>query len=317
MRVLITGGCGYIGSQLIRDLGVDHSPVIQKVRILDNLDRQNIRALMDLTRDVPYEFIEGDVFDRSALALALEGMDAVVHLAGLARSPFSFDHPAALEQANHWGTMQVVESCLEMRVPRLVLPSTVAVYGPGGVHHENAPLRPLGTFARSKARADEGAFVAIDRGLQPTILRFGVIFGDAPCVRIDTVVNRLTYLAGVGRALTVFGSGTQVRPLLHVQDASGAIRFCLDNPRTGSNVFNVVSENASVLDVVEALRCQRPDLRVRFTEQDILTHLSLEVSALAFKQTGWEPRRSLADGVGELLARFAGLDGSTPVAGLG
>ena len=108
-----------------------------------------------------------------------------------------------------------------------------------------------------------------------TFLRLGSVFGWAPAVRFDAVANRLAYLAGVRRPLTVYGAGEQRRPLLHVADASHAVRFALAHAeQVAGGLYNVVGENARVLDVVAALRALQPATQVHFTEQDVLTHFA-------------------------------------------
>src|SRR5690554_3662234 len=143
--LLVTGGCGYLGSQLIRTLATALAPAQPSgqpapltIRILDNLHSGQIRALMDLPDQAAYEFLEGDLLDPSALRYALRDVDAVIHLAAIVRTPLSFDNPAWLEQINHWGTAQLVEAALANGVRRVILTSTAAVYGPGGPHDETS-----------------------------------------------------------------------------------------------------------------------------------------------------------------------------------
>lgn len=303
--VLITGGCGYLGSQLVRDLATDRQFAGLTVRILDNMQSGHYRSLMDLPAGGCFEFLEGDILDPSVVRLALRGVQAVVHLAAMVRTPMSFDHPAWVEQVNHWGTARLVEACLAAGVTRFLYASSTAVYGPGGPFDEGSLCRPLGPYAQSKLRAEESVLGAMQRGLQATVLRFGTLFGQAPAVRFDAVANRFAYLAGVGRPVTVYGSGEQRRPLVHVRDASSASRFCLARPEaTTGRILNVVGSNASILELVDAVRSVQPGLDVRYTEQDVLTHLSFDASAVALAELGWQPQISPAAGLGELLAHF-------------
>lgn len=306
--VLVTGGCGYLGSRLVRDLGADERLGRPKVRLLDNFQGGRCEALLDLPAEGEFEFVEGDLLDPSTLRLALSGVDTVVHLAAVVRTPFSFENAAWLEQVNHWGTAHLVEACLESGVSRLLFASSCAVYGPGGSFTEEAPCRPMGPYAQSKRQAERVVLAASERGLEPTVARLSILYGAAPVVRFDAVANRLAYLAGVGRTLTVYGDGEQRRPLLHVDDASDAIRFLLANPPSASvPTVNVVAENASVLEIVEAVRATRPEVELRFTDQDIRTHLGLEVDGGRLEAMGWRPRVGLEAGMRELLGKFRGL----------
>lgn len=306
--LLVTGGLGYVGSQLIRDLAEDPRFSGMTIRVLDNLQRDGYRALMDLPAEGDYQFVEGDVLDPMAVRRALAGVEAVVHLAAVAKTPFSFDHPAWTEQVNHWGTTRLVEHCLEAGVDRFIFASSASVYGPGGPFDEASPCRPVGPYAQSKWRAEQAVLAAVGRGLRPTILRLATVFGLAPTMRFDAVANRFAYLAGVGRPLTVYGTGEQIRPLVHVRDASQAIRFCLAcEPETTGGLFNVVGENASVLDLVEAVRAVKPEVRVHYAEQDVLTHLSFAVDGRKLEWLSWEPRYTIEAGMAEVIGRFRNL----------
>jgi UDP-glucose 4-epimerase len=280
------------------------------IRILDNMRQGQIRALMDLPT-ATYEFIEGDLLDPSVLRLALRGVDTVVHLAAVVRTPLSFENPAWLEQVNHWGTAQLVEACLNQGVTRVIFTSTAAVYGPDGPHREDGPCRPQGAYAHSKLAAEKVLLTARSRGLTPILLRVGTLFGLAPVTRFDAVVNRFAYLAGIRQPLTVYGDGQQRRPVVHVRDAAAAVCHVVQTELPGP-IYNLVGETASVLDIVAALRRARPETPVHFTEQDIRTHVSFAADPAALIATGWRPQVSLALGVTELLDQFQFIRRSLP-----
>src|SRR5688572_11560649 len=118
VSVLVTGGAGYLGSQLIADLASD--PAVAAVRVFDNMSTGRHDALMDLVATKPFEFIEGDILDGHGLDRVLMGIDVVIHLAACVRTPLSFDNAAMLQQVNHWGTATLVEHCLSAKVGRLI-----------------------------------------------------------------------------------------------------------------------------------------------------------------------------------------------------
>ena len=299
--ILITGGCGYLGSQLIRDLVSDVDSNF-RIRILDNLQEKNYQALMNLEGERVFQFIEGDILDPAVVEVALEGVDIVIHLAAIVQTPMSFENQTWVNQVNNWGTAGLVEACLDAGVKKFIYASSTAVYGPGGPFLENDVCRPFGPYAQSKYKAEKYVLSAIDRGLMPVVLRFGTMFGYATSVRFDAVANRFAYLAGAKR---------QVRPFVHISDASTAVRFCLNNfSRTAVQIFNVVGMNASVLDLVNAVQNSLPEVGVRFTEQDVLTHLSINVSNEKFIKQGWQPIISLEVGLRELIMKFSGLEGA-------
>jgi len=305
--ILVTGGCGYLGSQLIRDLAED-SRFDATVRILDNMQDGNHAALMDLPDRGRFEFVEGDILDRATVRMALAGVDAIVHLAAVVRTPMSFDKPTWVQQVNHWGTLSLVEAALDKGIQRFIFGSSSAVYGPGGPFVETDPCRPQGAYGQSKLQAETGLLAASQRGLKPTILRLGILYGAAPVIRFDAVANRFAYLAGTCRKLTIYGEGKQRRSLLHVGDASSAVQFSLANPdRTVGEVFNVVSTSATILEMAEAVLCDEPEATVHFTEQDIRTHLNLEMAGSGLETLGWQPSHTLRSGMSELIKAFRGV----------
>lgn len=301
--VLVTGACGYLGSQVIRDLA-EQLPEGRKVRLLDNLSSGRLEALQNLPPG-RFEFVEGDLLDPTAVRQALSGVGTVIHLAAIARTPFGFQDADRLVQVNHWGTAQLIEACLAAGVERFLLASSTAVYGPIEGATEGSPRRPWGPYGRSKLGAEKVVEAAAQRGLATTVFRIGSLFGLAPVTRFEAVANRFAYLAGVGRALPVFGSGEQRRSVVHVLDASRIICRAVVEGLDGA--WNLAAMNASVNEIVEALKAEVGDLRVRHTETDHLTHLSLGVDTTQLEGLGWGRWVDLREGLGQLVRSFAGV----------
>lgn len=302
-KLLITGGAGYIGSRLIRDLAFDPSFDGVTIRIADNMQRERYESLAELPDRARYEFIEADLMDPAAMRLALDGVTSVVHLAALVKTPFSFDYPSWTEHVNHWGTARLLEHCRDAGVQRFVFASSASVYGPGGPFTEESRCSPVGPYSSSKLRAEDAVRAAGRRGLSSVILRLGMVYGDAPGIRFDGVPNRLAYLAAIGRTLPLHGTGEQFRPILHVADASGSIRFMLSRPQL-TDTYNVVGQNATIAELIAAVRRVRPDVPVRATAQDELNRFSLALDGSLLQREGWRPERSVEDGFEEILARF-------------
>lgn len=302
--MLVTGGLGYLGSRLLLD-APERLPG-RTVRVLDNLQTHGQRALMNLPAGARVEFVEGDVLDRAVLSAALRGVDTVIHLAALVRTPMNFEHPVWVNQVNHWGTATLVEACLAAGVRRFVHASTTAVFGPGGPFDEGTTPRPLGPYASSKLGAEDAVRAGGRRGLDVSVLRLGMLYGLAPGMRFDGFVNRLAYLAGTGKAVPIYGSGEQRRPVLHVADGSAVL---LDQAvaKVPVALANVVEVNASVLDVTDVLRSIMPEARMVFTAQDVLSHLTFEADASRLHATGWLPSRNLLDGLEEFVKSFVGV----------
>lgn len=301
--VLVTGGCGYIGSALVPRLA---RTGYEEIRILDNFSSGTPQALRNLPEGPRYRFYEADILNRDVLAIALSGVDVVIHLAALAQRPLSFSQPDRLQQVNHWGTAGVVEQCLSEGVERLIYLSNTAVYGPGEKADEDSECRPLGPVAQSVMGAEESVRAANVRGLPATVLRVGTVYGSAPVMRFDEFVNRFVYLAGTRRPLTIYGEGSQKRPILHVDDVCRAVEFVLANDDTRFATFNANEDNYAVGDVVKTIVDISDAASVRFTEQDLRTRYSFEVDDAKLRALGWAAETTLSAGAGELLSSFSG-----------
>lgn len=303
--ILVTGGAGYIGSALIEHLADGLGEGRPTVRIFDNLQRNTFGCLRNLPREGRFQLLEGDILDSTALRRALRGVDAIVHLAALVKTPFSFDHPSTTQHVNQWGTSRLVEEALDAGVDRIVFASSASVYGPGGRFTESAPVQPVGPYAESKRNAEEILRSARNRGLSSTILRLGTTYGPAPAIRFDAVPNQFAYQGAVGRAVTVHGDGDQTRPIVHVDDACRAILTCLEDPNgTGDETFNVASANPAIREIAEVLGDLRPFIRIRHTDQDVMSRFSLAVDSSRFRDHGWSPRSTLRQGLRELLEEY-------------
>lgn len=307
-KILITGGCGYLGSVLLHHLAGQKQWQGKTIRILDNMQTGGYKALMKLPAG-EFEFVEGDILDPRVIRYALKDIDAVVHLAAIVRTPLNFENSNWINQVNRWGTAQLAESCLAAGVKRIIFSSSAVVYGPGGPFREDDPSRPSGTYAQSKFHAEENLLSMQTRGLNVTVLRFGTFYGLAPVMRFEAIVNRFVYLAGTGRALTVYGHGQQQRPIIHVKDAAGAIAYCLEHEdATGGQILNTHGETVSVLDLAALLAQIKPGIDVRYTEQDILTHLTFDIDSSKIHNLGWMPKINLREGIQELYEQFTNVD---------
>lgn len=310
-KLLVTGACGYIGSVLLEKLGKELDGYV--IRVFDNLSRGTVNSLFQLPLDGHYQFIEGDLMDPSQLQYALRDVDTVIHLAAIVNTPLSFDNPNTTKQVNHWGTTHLVNACIENEVDHLIFASTASIYGPGTDKTEEDVTDPLGAYASSKLEA-ENYIRAKGEKLNYTIFRMGTVYGPSPNMRVKSFINRLCFLAGTKKKVTVYGDGKQLRPVIHVNDVARLFLGALGEPDPFKNqIINACEGNYRVLDVIETIRQNKSDAEVIFTDQDIRTRYNFSVDIQKLEELGWQPTVGLEEGVKTVLDRFVGFEKVNPI----
>jgi nucleoside-diphosphate-sugar epimerase len=270
VKVLITGGAGYIGSTLAPQLlAMGHS-----VRVLDSLLHGG-SALLPVWAHSAFEFLRGDVRDRAAVGRALDGIDAVVHLAAIVGDPACAKQPELARTVNLEASVELLAESRRRGVSRFVFASTCSNYGKmkdaEAYVDEASDLAPISLYAETKVAVERAILSDPEtNGFCATLLRFATVYGVSPRMRFDLTVNEFTLdMVGRGR-LVVFGEQFW-RPYVHVADAARAVATVLVAPAAAvrREVFNVgaTEENYRKLDLVELLRRHAPDASVEFVEK--------------------------------------------------
>src|SRR5487761_1912198 len=252
MRVLVTGGAGYIGSVLVpRLLARGHS-----ARVLDRM----FWGVPHYADEPGVELVNADV--RRIPEGALEGVDAVDHLAGFSNDPTSEYSPDANWQMNAVATETIARLCRASGVKRLVFGSSCSLYD--GVDRgdvlldEEAELHPRGAYATSKRYSEEALMREAGGTFEPVVLRQATVFGASERMRFDLVVNSFVKDALVRQRLILHGGGRMWRPLVNVKDLADAHIACLEAPReaVAGETFNVVGENHQVRELAEIVAAE-------------------------------------------------------------
>src|SRR5437016_7591547 len=307
MVILVTGGCGYIGSKLIRDLASNRKFSGSTIRVLDNMSKERYVSLMDLPSSRNFEFIEGDIRKDEDLMKAFRDVEMVVDLAGITNAPLSFERKDLTFDVNVNGGRKVVDYALKASVKKLVYSSTASVYGPTtGVVNEKYPCKPISPYGESKLQGEKACLDASElNGLDATVLRLGTVFGYSIGMRFDTVVDRFTYLACIGMPLTIWESAqNEKRPYLHISDAADALTFALTQPGMKGEIYNVIGENASLNRITTAIGKEVHDVRIVITPTPNLNQVSYELDGSKIESIGFRPPHTLEEGVREIVERF-------------
>src|SRR2546427_3978644 len=307
MVILVTGGCGYIGSQLIRDLSLEPSFQGNTIRILDSMIRERYISLMDLPSEGNYEFIEGDIRKDEDLRKAFQDVEQVVDLAGITNAPISFERKDLTVDVNVTGGRKVLEHAIRSDVDRFIYSSTASVYGPTtGLVDETSPCKPISPYGETKLQAEKQCIEASKTsGLIATALRLGTVFGWSIGMRFDTVVDRFAYLACAGMPLSVWESAQrEKRPYLHIRDSTKALIFALERNDMKGEVYNVVGEKASINRITSAIIKEVPDVKIVVTPSPNLNQVSYELNGSKIAKIGFKPKHTLDQGVWEIVDKF-------------
>lgn len=302
MRVLITGGAGFIGSHMSElCLRRGHA-----VRVIDNLSTGKRENLPPHAR---LEFIEGDIGDAPTVNAVMIGVDAVVHLAAVASVQASIDDPIATHRTNFDGTLNLLEAARINGVTRFIYASSAAVYGdterlPVG---EDTPLNPLSPYAADKLAGEHYLkYYQRKHNLAGTAFRFFNIYGprqdpSSPYSGVISIfVERLRQQQGV----TLFGDGRQTRDFVYVGDLVGILYAALLRPELAGAVLNVgTGKQQSLLDLLTYLEDMSgrkiPRTHAPARVGDIV-HSRADVTRLRAAM-GEVPQTPLADGLKALL----------------
>jgi UDP-glucose 4-epimerase len=321
MRVLVTGGAGFIGSHLCERLLARGA----FVRVLDDLSTGKPENLERCRSHAGFEFREGSILDEGSVRAAARGVEGIFHLAALVGVQLVLERPSATIETNALGTRHVLDAA-EAAGARVFLASSSEVYG----RSARLPLRDddpllLGatrearwSYACSKALGEWLALArARERRLSVTIARFFNVVGPRQSGAHGMVLPRFVAAAVAGRPIPVHGDGSQTRCFLHVQDALEAVLALWDEPRAHSQVFNVGSERETpILALAELVRAaaggrspieRRPYRDVYGNELQDLPRRLPDTSRLR-ALTGWRPRVALEDLIGELVRDAAGVE---------
>ncbi len=295
MRVLVTGGGGYVGSRLVPEL----SRAGHTVRVLDLFwyGREVLPAEVDT--------IEGDIRDGDAVARAVAGMDAVIHLACISNDP-SFELDGALGKSINFDAFEpLLEAALTAGVQRFVYASSSSVYGISDAPEvtEEHPLRPLTDYSKFKAACEPLLLGRRSPRFCPVVIRPATLCGTAPRQRLDLTVNILTNHAVSRGRITVFG-GQQKRPNLHIGDMVDLYLLLLQLPaeQIAGGVYNVGYENHTVLELAQQVqRGVGRGVEIETTPTNDLRSYHIS-SAKIRRELGFVPRRTIQQAVEELAA---------------
>ena len=265
-NVLVTGGAGFIGSHLVDKLISRGYSVV----VLDNFHSGKIESFREILGRASFEVIEGDIRDRKAVREAMDGVDAVVHLAALIDVEESVNNPLETRDVNVNGTLNVLNEAVRSGVRKLLFASSTAVYGEGNPLplEEEHSLNPISPYAASKVSA-EYYCKAFNNcyGLSTVVLRFFNVYGPGQKhSSYSGVITKFLQNALRDEPLVVYGDGKQTRDFIHIDDVVDATVLALEKANSKGETFNVCTgKPTSVNGLVEIVKeIIEKDLKVSY-----------------------------------------------------
>lgn len=305
MKVLITGGAGYIGTVLTKNLVIH--PEIDEIIVYDNLSRKNSNLFLGdrMPNAEKVKLVNGDILDLRKLSKVLKGVDIVFHLAARVSTPFANVDADFHEQVNHWGTSELVSAVEESNVEKFIFSSSTSVYGASeGFINENQIPDPKTFYGISKFRGEEHVRRLMKKR-NALILRCANVYGYSRSMRFDAVINRFMFDANFTKRIQIHGNGKQHRAFIHVNVLIKAMIGCLFN-EVPSGVFNVVDKNLKILDVVDVLKEIYPTLEFIFINQHLdLRQMQVDRNSKLREFVDFENQASLKDELLDFKERFS------------
>lgn len=300
-KILVTGGAGYIGSVLVKQL-------LERgyyVRAFDRLffGEDPIKGLF---KNPKFELIKGDIRDLQDFPNLLDGIYAVIHLASLSNDPSCDVDPQDTMDINYTASLKLAELCKKNRIKRFLFSSSCSVYGASEdmILDEQSEKAPVSLYAKSKIDFENKLLEIMDKDFSPIILRNGTVFGLSPRMRFDLVVNIMTKYAINENKIFIVGGGLNWRPIVHVYDVAIAFILALEAPleEVKGEIFNVGSNelNFRIKDIAANVKKIIPSIEIEYAPSDKDTR-NYRVSFDKIKRVlGFKAKKSVEDGIKEI-----------------
>ena len=301
-NVLVTGGAGYVGSVLVpKLLSAGH-----KVTVLD-LYLYGEDALASVADDPNFRQIKGDIRDISAVEQALEGCDAVIHLACISNDPsFELD-PALGKSINLDAFRPLVQAAKRAGVKRFIYASSSSVYGikEDAEVTEDLPLEPLTDYSKFKVSCEEILEGERAPGFVVCTIRPSTVCGYGPRQRLDVIVNILANHAVNNGRIRVFG-GAQKRPNIHIEDMADVYLYLLQQPdeKIDGKIWNAGYQNHTLLELADIVKkVVGGDLAVDIEPTNDLRSYHVSSEKIT-RDIGFVPKHTIEDAVRDLVTAF-------------
>lgn len=296
MKILVTGGAGYVGSLLVPELlALKH-----KVIVVDSLIHGQV-VLLSSSKNKDFKFIKGDIRDNRVLTDAIKGVDLIIHLAALVSIAECLKNESVTKEINYEATVQLDKD--RDRSQGVVFASTGNVYGDvGGIYTEDIPVKPLTLYGKTKINAEKRL---LDNG-NVIAYRFANGFGVSPSMRNDLFLNDMVFQAVNNRHIDIYHKDYR-RSFIHVKDMARSLVFSVINyEHLVNGIYNIGHESMTCTKEEVVLKIKEKfDFRLDFTEtQSVPDERSYEMSFKKIREKGFETVYTIDEGIDELIKAY-------------
>ncbi len=286
MKVLITGGAGYVGYSLVEAL--EQQNEVSEIILYDNISHHDINFFFYGKRLQKVRFIKADLLNNYELNKRVHDVDVVYHLAAEVRSPYSHDDHSKYEQVNQYGTLNLYQSLKNSEVKKVVYLSSAAVYGFTKIPNEVVIPQPENAYGRSKWEGEK--YLQNLQNIDLFVIRSANVFGPNPCIRKDAVINKMMLDSLMYERIMISGSGDQLRPFIHI-DHLVELMIASIFGKISPGIYNAVQDNCTMNYIRDILIQEMPELE--FTYVSANSHFQ----SMEMKSDKWQISQDLEQDV--------------------
>ena len=282
MKILVTGGLGHIGSFIIKNF-IKYKK-IKKIFIIDNISNQRLPVLLSMNNP-KIRFFYGDTADKK-LYKKIPKANIVLHLASITNAEKSFDIKKEIYNNNFGSFKNIVYYCKKNN-SKLIHISSTSVYGPQKniVDEKLRKLSPQSPYAKIKLKEEN--LLKNQKKVKYISLRFGTISGYSEGMRFHTAVNKFCFNSVMGIKIPIWGKAIKLyRPYLSLNDAQKTVKFIIENNFFPSDVFNILSENKTVREIINIIKTNNYKPKLKFVNSRILNQDSYKISKYKIQKFG-------------------------------
>lgn len=303
MIIILTGACGHIGSYVSKNIHKIKN--VKKLILIDNLNTQRYTSLFNLKKKVKKFFFNIDISKPKSLE-SFKNVDLIIHCASLTNAQNSFLNKKEMFKNNLGCMNNVVEYCIKNKT-KLIHISSTSVYGKQAKivnEDDDSFLKPQSPYAEIKL-LEENLLKKNKHQLQFMSFRFGTIAGVSPGMRFHTAINKFCFNAALSQNIMIYKTAyKQYRPYLSIKDAFKVFKFCIEKKIFTNEVFNALSENLTVKQVLDMIKKYKKNIKIKFVNSKIMNQLSYHVDDKKLKNLGIKLKPGIKQDIKETLNLF-------------